>query len=100
VICLGSVLEQHNYCTARFTNFGDNKINAIKAVRTCTNWRLKESKDWVESMPINLTPKDGLTRTTLQSMVQKIKDCGGEAEMVIGTYCDSCELRFRCFTER
>jgi ribosomal protein L7/L12 len=94
-----SVTEQ-TVCTAKILDMGVNKINMIKAVREVTDWGLKESKDWVESIPHNITPKDGFSRQTLIKLVESVRNAGGKAEMIIGNHCDKCELRFRCFTER
>jgi len=94
-----STTEQ-TVCTAKILDIGMNKINMIKAVREVTSWGLKESKDWVESIPHNLTPRDGFSRQSLIKLVEGIRNAGGQAEMIIGNHCDKCELRFRCFTER
>jgi ribosomal protein L7/L12 len=94
-----SVTEQ-TVCTAKILDIGMNKINMIKAVREVTDWGLKESKDWVESIPHNITPKDGFSRQSLIKLVEGVRNAGGKAEMIIGNHCDNCELRFRCFTER
>ena len=92
--------KEPQICTAKFIEMGINKINMIKAVRECTDWGLKESKDWVETMPHTMTPRDGFSRQVLAKMVQSTNAAGGKAEMTIGNHCDGCELRFRCFTER
>ncbi len=91
---------EQTMCIAKFTDIGPNKIAMIKAVREVTFWGLKESKDWVESIPHTITPRDGFSRATLQKLVQGTVAAGGKAEMAIGKHCDNCELRFRCYTER
>ena len=86
-------------CSAEFIALGDNKINAIKQIREATSWGLKESKDFVESFP--RTVKVGeVSKAELRAMVDGINSAGGTAKLNIGTNCDTCELRFRCFTER
>jgi len=100
IMVLEEPSDEPKVCTAKFLEMGMYKINCIKAVREATYWGLKESKDFVESFPTILTPKDGFTRQTLATLVQGVNSAGGKAEMTIGKYCDNCELRFRCFTER
>lgn len=97
---VNQIKEQPRFCYATFTSFGVNKLAVIKAVRESTNWGLKESKDWVESCPHALTPKDGYSSKELVEWVDRFKYAGGYAEMVIGNTCDRCEMRFKCFTER
>ncbi len=91
---------EQTMCVAKFLDMGSNKISMIRAVREATGWGLKESKDWVESIPHTVTPKDGFSRSVLQKMVRGANAAGGRAEMQIGNHCDNCELRFRCYTER
>jgi len=86
-------------CVAKFHELGPNKISAIKRVREATYWGLKESKDWVESFPRTVTAKE-LSKAVLKALVDGINAVGGSAELKLGTNCDKCELRFKCFTER
>ena len=86
-------------CSAEFMSFGQNKISAIKEVRQATSWGLKESKDFVECFP--KTVKVGeVSKAELKAMVDGINAIGGTAKLKIGSNCDTCELRFRCYTER
>lgn len=96
------ILEEptEQVCTAKIIELGANKISVIKAIREVTTWGLKESKDFAETFPHTLTPKDGFPRESLVDLVNAVNNAGGKAEMTIGKHCDSCELRFRCFTER
>ncbi len=87
-------------CSAIFENFGFNKIACIKACREATNWGLKEAKDWVESMPHTVTPKDGLSKDSLFKLVDLTVAAGGKASIVRGADCDTCQLRFTCYTQR
>lgn len=100
MILQNTEVAEQQVCLARILDMGVNKINVIKAVRDATAWGLKESKDWVEAIPHTLTPKDGLSKPTLSKLVKNINEAGGKAQLVIGKHCDTCELRFRCFTER
>ena len=45
----GPAEEEQTEFTVKLVNFGANKINVIKAVRTVTDLGLKEAKDFVES---------------------------------------------------
>jgi len=87
-------------CTAIFYDFGPNKINAIRNVREITRWGLKESKDWLESFPVAITSSRDMPKPILRELVNGINMAGGSAELKLGSNCDKCELRFRCFTER
>jgi ribosomal protein L7/L12 len=75
-----SAVEQ-TVCTAKILDIGMNKISMIKAVREVTNWGLKESKDWVESIPHDITPRDGFSRQSLIKLVEGIRNAGGKDRM-------------------
>lgn len=47
----GAAAEEQTEFTVTLKDFGDNKINVIKAVRSVTELGLKEAKDFVESAP-------------------------------------------------
>ncbi len=97
---VGKPVPEVVMCSAQFIDMGINKINQIKICREHTAWGLKESKDWVESLPHTMTPKDGFSRQVLSAWVTQFKAAGGEAHMTRGNQCDRCELRFKCYTER
>jgi len=99
IILFNDVPVPNDYCQAKFVDVGPNKINAIKRAREATYWGLKESKDFVESFPRELTIKD-LTKAGLKALVDGINLAGGTAELKLGSNCNTCEARFRCFTER
>ena len=46
-----AAVEEQTEFTVTLTDFGDKKINVIKAVREVTSLGLKEAKDLVESAP-------------------------------------------------
>lgn len=84
---------------AVFIDYGQNKINCIKVVREHTGWGLKESKDWVESMPHKLTVGD-YSAVTLKSLVKGLVAAGATARFCGNRDCEKCDERFRCFTNR
>ena len=60
-------------------DFGDNKINVIKAVRAVTTLGLKESKDLVESAPKAV--KEGVTKEEAEEAKKKLEDAGAKATL-------------------
>lgn len=58
---------------------GDQKINAIKAVREITGLGLKESKDIVESAPQTL--KEGVKKEEAEEMKAKLEEAGVTVEL-------------------
>jgi ribosomal protein L7/L12 len=83
-------------CSAQFVNYGSNKIGAIKVVRNHTNWGLKESKDWVESLPRIILAQE-LT-DGIHQFVSDFVNIGGVARLIHNQLCDTCSKRFSCFT--
>ncbi len=59
-----AVVEEKTSFDVELTAVGDNKINAIKAVRTITGLGLKEAKDLVDSAPSLI--KQGVDKATLK----------------------------------
>ncbi len=56
---------------------GDNKINAIKAVREITGLGLKEAKDIVDAAPKMV--KTGVSKAEADEMVKKLTEAGATA---------------------
>ena len=94
---------QPNTCILTISDVGINKISVIRAVREVTEWGLKESKDWVESVqktvPREFTARD-FTRGQLVKFSELLTDAGATVKMRIGNNCDTCQYRFKCFTSR
>ncbi|MBL0691024.1 MAG: 50S ribosomal protein L7/L12 [SAR324 cluster bacterium] len=63
------------------SNFGANKINVIKEVRTITGLGLKESKDLVESAGANCKIKESLPKKDAEELVKKLTAAGAEASV-------------------
>ena len=58
---------------------GDQKIQAIKAVREITGLGLKDAKDLVEAAPKAI--KEGVSKDEADEIAKKLKDAGAEAEI-------------------
>ncbi|HLZ68600.1 MAG TPA: 50S ribosomal protein L7/L12 [Dehalococcoidia bacterium] len=72
-------VEEQTEFTVMLTNFGDNKIGVIKAVREVTSLGLKEAKDLVESAPVAV--KEGITKDEAESIKSKLAEAGAGVEV-------------------
>ena len=61
------------------TEFGDKKINVIKAVRAVTELGLREAKEFVESVP--QTVKEGLGKDEAESIKAQLEEAGAVVEL-------------------
>lgn len=61
------------------TNYGDKKIQVIKAVRSITSLGLKEAKDLVESAPTKV--KEGVSKEDAEKIKGEIEDAGGAVKI-------------------
>ena len=60
-------------------NYGEKKIQVIKAVRELTGLGLKDAKEMVESAP--KTIKEGVAKAEAEEVEKKLKDAGAEVEI-------------------
>ncbi|MBT8491856.1 MAG: 50S ribosomal protein L7/L12 [Deltaproteobacteria bacterium] len=60
-------------------NFGEKKIQVIKAVREITGLGLKDAKELVESAPKAI--KEGVEKGEAEEVAGKLKDAGAEVEV-------------------
>lgn len=61
-------------------DFGDNKINVIKAIReVVSGLGLKEAKDLVEAAPSKV--KEGVTKEEAETIAAKLKEAGANVEV-------------------
>jgi len=60
-------------------DFGENKIQVIKAVRTVTSLGLKEAKDLVESAPKSV--KEGVAKEEAEEVKKKLEEAGATVEL-------------------
>jgi large subunit ribosomal protein L7/L12 len=61
------------------TNFGDKKINVIKAIRKITGLGLKDAKAMVDGAPV--TVKEALEKEAADAIVAELKAAGAEATL-------------------
>jgi large subunit ribosomal protein L7/L12 len=71
--------EEQTEFTVMLTNFGENKINVIKAVREVTSLGLKEAKDLVESAPAPI--KEGVSKEEADAIKARLTDAGATADV-------------------
>jgi large subunit ribosomal protein L7/L12 len=71
--------EEKTEFTVVLTSGGDNKINAIKEVRTITGLGLKEAKDLVEGAPKTL--KEGVNKEEAQKIKEQLEKAGAKVEI-------------------
>ena len=71
--------EEQTEFTVTLTDFGDKKINVIKAVREVTSLGLKEAKDLVESAPKAV--KEGVTKDEGEELKKKLEEAGATVEL-------------------
>ncbi|AJI94053.1 ribosomal protein L7/L12 [Yersinia ruckeri] len=61
------------------SNFGENKVAVIKAVRGATGLGLKEAKDLVESAPAAL--KEGVSKDDAEALKKALEEAGASVEI-------------------
>ena len=66
--------EEQTEFTVELTASGDQKINAIKAVREITGLGLKEAKDLVDSAPKAV--KEGIKKEEAEELKKKLEEVG------------------------
>ena len=72
-------VEEKTEFSVIMTKAGDNKINAIKAVRTITGLGLKEAKDLVESAPAPV--KEGVNKVQAAEIKKQLEEAGATVEV-------------------
>jgi len=70
--------EEPTEFTVTLTNFGDKKIQVIKAIRSITNLGLKEAKALVEGVPSVV--KEAIPKDEAEKIVKDLEEAGGSAE--------------------
>lgn len=71
--------EEKTEFNVMMTSFGENKVNAIKAVREITGLGLKEAKDLVEAAPSLV--KEGVSKDDAAAIKKKLEEAGAKAEI-------------------
>jgi len=71
--------EEKDEFNVMMTNFGQNKVSVIKAVRAITGLGLKEAKGMVESAPVAV--KEGVTKAEAEDVQKQLQEAGAEVEL-------------------
>ena len=71
--------EEKTEFTVTLKDFGENKINVIKAVREVTPLGLKEAKDLVESAPAAV--KEDVSKDDAETAKKKLEEAGATVEV-------------------
>lgn len=71
--------EEKSSFDVEITAAGDNKINAIKAVREITGLGLKEAKDLVDGAP--KVVKAGVDKATAETIKKQLEDAGASVAL-------------------
>lgn len=71
--------EEKTEFTVTLKDFGENKINVIKAVREVTTLGLKEAKDLVESAPVAV--KEDISKDDAAEVQKKLAAAGATVEV-------------------
>ncbi len=71
--------DEQTEFTVVLQEFGANKINVIKAVRSVTTLGLKEAKELVEGVPS--TVKEGITKEAADELKTTLEEAGAKVEV-------------------
>lgn len=71
--------EEQTEFKASLTNFGANKIEVIKVIRTITGLGLKEAKELVEKAPSVI--KEGISKEEAQNIKKQLEAAGATVEI-------------------
>ena len=74
-----AAVEEKTEFDVTLTDFGANKVAAIKVVREITGLGLAEAKAAVEAAPKVI--KEGVSKADAEAIVKKITDIGAKAEI-------------------
>jgi large subunit ribosomal protein L7/L12 len=72
-------VEEQTEFNVILAEFGANKVNVIKAVRTITGLGLKEAKDLVESAPASV--KEAVSKDDAAKFKKELEDAGAKVEV-------------------
>ena len=75
----GAAAEEKTEFDVVLTGFGENKVAAIKAVRSITGLGLKEAKELVESAPSPL--KEAVSKEEADEVKKKLEEAGATVEV-------------------
>ncbi len=75
----GAAAEEKTEFDVILTGFGENKVAAIKAVRSITGLGLKEAKELVESAPAPV--KEGANKDEADEIKKQLEEAGATVEI-------------------
>jgi len=75
----GAAAEEKTEFDVVMTSFGENKVSAIKAVRSITGLGLKEAKELVESAPASV--KEGVSKDEAEEIKKQLEEAGATVEI-------------------
>ena len=75
----GAAAEEKTEFDVILTGFGENKVAAIKVVRSITGLGLKEAKELVEGAPSPL--KEGASKDEADDIKKQLEEAGATAEV-------------------
>ena len=75
----GAAEEEKTEFDVVLTGFGENKVAAIKAVRSITGLGLKEAKELVESAPAPV--KEAVSKEEADEVKKKLEEAGATVEV-------------------
>jgi large subunit ribosomal protein L7/L12 len=71
--------EEQTEFNVELLDFGDKKIQVIKAVREISDMGLKEAKDFVESLPKNV--KEGVSKDDAEAVKERLEAAGASCQI-------------------
>ncbi|MBN2802433.1 MAG: 50S ribosomal protein L7/L12 [Deltaproteobacteria bacterium] len=74
-----AVVEEQTEFDVHMESFGDKKIQVIKAIRGITGLGLKEAKELVESVPVNV--KEGIDKDEAEKLKKELEDAGASVSI-------------------
>jgi len=74
-----AVVEEQTEFSVIIEAAGENKVNAIKAVRQITGLGLKEAKDAVEGAPFTL--KEGVSKADAEAAKKVLEEAGAKVKI-------------------
>ena len=75
----GAAAEEKTEFDVILTGFGENKVAAIKAVRSITGLGLKEAKELVEGAPSPM--KEGASKDEAEEIKKQLEEAGATVEV-------------------
>ncbi len=75
----GAAVEEKDEFDVMMTNFGENKVSVIKAVRAITGAGLKDAKTMVESAPVAV--KEAASKSEAEDIKKQLEEAGATVEL-------------------